>query len=157
MTSLFSDAFSFVPIRCVHYTGLGQMATLWGRGSRGSRVGINLKRGQAHSPACKALTGKNPESLQRKLEVLNSTLFGEDKGLQVTEREALFSGFAPKEALPRSPMHCQDLGPPPLTTFQGIDKLRATKARALDTKESMEATTTASTGKAQHRPQTLAS
>lgn len=90
-----------------------------------------------------ALTGRSPERLPRKPEILHSTLFGGDKGLKVTEREALFSD----EALPHSPTHCQDRAPPLLTTFQGVDKLRATKARALDTKESMGATTSAS-----HRP-----
>lgn len=74
---------------------------------------VNLKLDQTHSLACKALTGRSPERLQRKPEVFHSTLFGVDKSLKVTEREALFSGFAPEEALPRSLIHCQDMGPPP--------------------------------------------
>ena len=66
-----------------------------------------------------------------------STIWG-NKSLKGPEREALFSGFAPEEALPgppvNTPMRPQDRETPSTTAFLRVGKLRTTKADALDTK-----------------------
>ena len=76
-----------------------------------------------------------------------STIWG-NKSLKGTEREALFSGFAPEEALPgppvNTPMHRKDRETPPTTAFQGLANLGQQRLRLWTQRESIQVTIPAS-------------
>lgn len=102
--------------------------------SQGSVVSIKARLGQTRpSAAGRAPTRRLPKRLQRKPEVLHPPLSGETKASK--ELKGRLCSLA---LLQRRPSHVLQrslrTGPPPLTAFQGIDKLRATEAGAFDTK-----------------------